>query len=221
MRNYWIRIAMGALGVFAVGMLVHWAYVTGKEKVVRTFNSSDPISLPIAFLPFRLDGPKVGTVDKVVFLRSDPKHISAVRVQVDLSDPGLVARFKNCLIAIDNLDKLNDQSTFRCQNADTTGKGLVPFGFVRIRTTGDSVPLLLPRQAVKDIQSTRIELSHQGIRMTSMADSLARLADQEADSISAAAGLRADSIRAAADRRADSIQAAADRKAEVIRRQRN
>jgi len=221
MRNYWVRIAMGALGVFAVGMLARWAFVTGRQKLVRTFNSSDPISLPMAFVPFRLDGPKVGTVDKVVFLRSDPKHISAVRVQVDLTEPGLASRLKNCLMAIDNVDRLNDQSTFRCQDADTGGKGLVPFGFVRIKSTGDSFPLLLPTQAVKDIQSTTIELNHRGIHVSSMSDSLASLADQKADSISAAAELRADSIRTAADRRADSIQAAAERKAQEIRRRRN
>ena len=215
MKNYWIRIGLGALAVFAVGMVIHNAGLRAKNSIENTLNSADPISLPIAFVPFRLDGQKLGTIKKVVLLRNDPKHISSVRVVVQMADSQGVSLLQDCLIAVDDVERLNDRSTFRCQQADTTGSGLEHFGVVSISGTTDSFPLLLPATAVQDIKTTALEIhrAHQ----QAMTDSATEAVEAQADSISTAAEARADSIAAAAEWMGDSISRAATRTADSIR----
>jgi hypothetical protein len=215
MRNYWIRIALGAFAVFAVGMVIHNVGSRAKDSIENTLNSTDPISLPIAFVPFRLDGQKVGTIKKVVLLRNDPKHISSVRVVVEMADSQGVNLLQDCLIAVDDLERLNDRSTFRCQQADTAGSGLEHFGVVSISGTTDSFPLLLPASAVQDIKTTALEI-HIG-HQQAMTDSVNEAVEAQTDSISAVAEARADSISAAAERMGDSISRAATRMADSIR----
>lgn len=173
MRNYWIKIALGALAVFAVGMVIVTVARKTKAKFTDTIESTDPISLPIAFLPFRLEGTKLGSLDKVVLLRDQPNQVSGVRVVVDLADSSNAVKFQNCLLVVDDVEHINDKSSFRCEKGDTTGSRLAQFGYVRFKNSGDSVPLLLPAQSVEELKKVRFNLSDHGFSITSADDSLA------------------------------------------------
>src|SRR2546427_11374648 len=85
MRNYWVRIMVGALIIFAIGMVGVTLVRRGMVKVNDVVHGSGPISLPIAFIPFEIDGNKLGKLDRVVLERSAPKKISSVRVDVNLA----------------------------------------------------------------------------------------------------------------------------------------
>ena len=118
MRNYWLKILLSALGIFAVGMVIVTGLRSLKSKVTTTLNSSDPIPIPlIGLVPFRLDSDKLGSVSRVEFLRSDPEHVAGVRVVVKLADSVSIDRLRSCEISLDDADKINERTTFRCMAA--------------------------------------------------------------------------------------------------------
>jgi hypothetical protein len=173
MRNYWIKIALGALAVFVIGMVIVTGVRKTRAKVTNTFESTDPISLPIAFVPFRLEGRKLGSLNKVVLLRDAPNQVSGVRVIVALADSVHPDKFQNCLLVVDDVEHYNEKSSFRCEKGDTAGSHLEQFGYVHFKNTGDSVPLLLPAQSVEELKKVRFNLNDHGFSITSADDSLA------------------------------------------------
>jgi len=186
MRNYWIKIAAGAFGIFAIGMIVITGLRTVKSKVTTTLNSSDPIPIPlIGLIPFRVDSAKLGSVTRVEFLRSDPEHVSGVRVLVKLADSIGQDRLRNCTLALQSLDNIDEKTTFRCQAADAALEGLQPFGTVVVRRMGgsDTLALLLPGKAVGELQRTRIRINGHGIQISGPVDPLADMLEARTDSI--------------------------------------
>ncbi|MGH7703011.1 MAG: hypothetical protein ACREMO_07945, partial [Gemmatimonadales bacterium] len=143
-------------------------------------------------------------------LRSDPKHIESVRILVQLADSVQPSRLRNCLVAIDDLDRLNEKTTFRCQGPDTAQLGLVRFGILRVQGSLDSFPLLLPAKTVADLRDFHMDFSD---RHDALADSIAAQEETRADSVEAAAERQGDSL----SRISDSITDAGARLADSIR----
>jgi len=227
MRNYWLKIAFGSIGVFLVGLLVVTIGRQAKHTVVSTLESTDPISLPIPFVDFKLDGRKMGEVSRVVLLRTEPSHIASVTVVLKMAD-SLRPDLQHCILTVDNVDRLNDNSTFRCQtSSDTAGLTLLPFGRVAFKGgSTDTFPLLLPAKAVADIQRISFRLNEHGVQISNDADSIQAVNDsiqefrdsvREAihDSLSAAMERRSDSLETATDKLADSLTEAALHKAQA------
>jgi hypothetical protein len=184
MRNYWLKILFSALGIFAVGMVVVTGLRSLKSKVTTTLNSSDPIPIPlIGLVPFRLDSEKLGGVSRVEFLRSDPEHVAGVRVVVKLADSVAIDRLRSCEITLDDADKINEHTTFRCIAPGAQVGGHEPFGVIAVSGRSDTFPLLLPSQAVKELRQTTIHLDHSGLHVTSHQDAAADAAAARMDSI--------------------------------------
>lgn len=197
MRNYWIRIGLSAFAIFAVGMGLITGVKSLKRTVTSTINSSDPIPIPlIGLVPFRLDSQKLGSLSKVEFLRSDPEHVSGVRVFVKLADSVSPETLRKCVLALDDVDNIGEHTTFRCNVTDQTG--LQPFGMVVIRGSGDSLPLLLPDRAVADLRETSIHLDHNGLQVTSASD-------RRREAWEARVGPLRERLSAAVDARSDSV----------------
>lgn len=222
MKSYWWRIVLGALGVFALGMVLWTAVRRGRDKVVEVVESDQPISIPLAFVPFTLDGQSLGTLNRVELVRSSPKDIAAVNFRVKLSDSVPDERLATCvLVARENLDHINPGRAFTCASAaDTAGRRLAPLG--QIETQRGGVFVLLAREGA--LQELKFDFHGDRDRdsvarsIEAMADSLAR----SADSISAAADSMmeaADSIRSAAFERADSARRAAHEMGDSIKRE--
>ncbi len=55
MRNYWMRIALGALAIFIVGMIGREPGHRGIGSVQGVVEGSGPLSIPLAFIPFKLE----------------------------------------------------------------------------------------------------------------------------------------------------------------------
>lgn len=183
MRNYWIKIAARAFGIFVLGMLLITAARGVKHKVTTTINSSDPIPIPlIGLVPFRLGESQLGSLSRIEFLRSDPEHISGVRVIVKLADSVSADQLRECRIALDQVDNIDEHTAFRCQVGDS-GAGLEPFGMVIVKGTSDSFPLLLPEKAVIDLRQTTFHLSGKGFEVTSPGDRARRAMEARTDSM--------------------------------------
>jgi hypothetical protein len=209
MRNYWLKIIAASIGIFAVGMLLIGGFRSLKSKVTHTLDSSDPIPIPlIGLIPFRLDDAKLGSVSRVEFLRSDPEHISGVRVVVKLADSVTPDRLRACELAIDDVE-INDRTTFRCQVPADSGRGqLEPFGVVAIRGTGDTFPLLLPTRTVNDLRQTTIRFDKNGLHIEGPQNQAAAAREARRDSIREALDSRIDAL-------SDSIDALKDQASEL------
>jgi hypothetical protein len=204
MRNYWLKILGGAFGIFAVGMLLITAFRGVRSKVTSTLNSSDPIPIPlVGLVPFRLDDARLGSLSRLEFLRSDPEHVSGVRVLVKLVDSVGPERLSSCQLTVDNVEGMDERTTFRCVSPGGDLSGLEPFGTVVIKGSGDSFPLLLPSKTVAELRGTTIRFDHDGVHV-----------EGPRKRLGTALAARTDSIREALDRRidarADSVDALRD-----------
>ena len=213
MRNYWLRILVGALIVFAVGMVGVTLIRHGMVKVNDVVRGSGPISLPIAFIPFEIDGNKLGKLDRVVLERTAPKQISSVKVDVNLDDAMVAQGLSQCKLAA-NFDASErhskgihiktgkaGQGTFRCLGPTEADSTIVQFGVAVLHPGEVTLPLFLPKDLVADLQTGNF-----------LSDS-----SETADSISQAMEALGDSISAAQESKADSLQARNNRLAESLR----
>ena len=212
MRNYWIKIFAKAFGIFAVGMLIITGFRHVKHEVTSTINSTDPIPIPLAgLLPFRVDHDKLGSRRRVEFLRQDPEHFSGVRVVVKLADSVSASRFEQCRFVVDNVQQINDQTTFQCESTGAVPAGLEPFGEVQVQGHDQPFPLFLPSPVVAEMRRTVIKLDHGGFhvkttpdparvameaRLDSLRDMLEERIDARSDSV--------DNLRERADQLEDS-----------------
>jgi len=213
MRNYWVRIMVGALIIFAIGMVGVTLVRRGMVKVNDVVHGSGPISLPIAFIPFEIDGNKLGKLDRVVLERSAPKKISSVRVDVNLKDPLVAQGLSQCKLAA-NFDASGEhskgihikageghQGTFRCLGAGPTDSTLVEFGQTVLHPGEVTLPLFLPKELVDNLQTGNF-LSES----SETADSISEAMEALGDSISEAQETKADSLRQRNDRLAESLR---------------
>jgi hypothetical protein len=223
MRNYWLKIAGRAAAIFAVGMLLITGFRSAKGKISSHLNSVEPIPLPlIGLVPFTLDQHKLGALDRIDLLRSEPERISGVRMIVKLADSVNSERVTACQLAIDDVEHINDRSSFRCAGPTDAMPGFERFGTVVLKGTPDTVGLMVPVAAAEKLRSTRFSFRHGEFNVVSDTDSLeealqgmADSLEQVGDSISEA---MSDSVNKSYHVRADSIRTAIKIQVEQIRR---
>lgn len=224
MKSYWFKIVLGALGIFAIGMVIVTGIRKAKNQVRVYSETSEPISIPFPFgiVPFRLDGTRLGTVEHLTLLRDSPQGISNIRLVVKLADSVESSRLASCILVVTDVEHLDNRTTFQCQNSDTAGMQLVPYGQVELENDGTTFPLLLPASAVADLRSEHAsdEMESRIDSISSAAEAMADSLSEVADSITEANNEMADSIREAAREKADSIREAALRMADSIRQRR-
>jgi hypothetical protein len=232
MRNYWLRIALGAAAIFTVGLIGISLARQGVDHVRGVVEGSGPISLSIPFLSFNLDGQKLGKVSKVMLLRDAPKRISAVELEIALRDSVLARGLEGCRL-IANFDdhqrspgvSVNNQrfssGMFSCLSPNDSAPDFQEFGRAVFQPGDVSVPLLLPDDMVHDLRQGEFEgTSEDSISAAARAsaDSIAEAVEQHADSIAAAAEEKADSIVARSEQLVDSLRREGLRRADSTRR---
>lgn len=205
MRNYWLKILAGAFGIFAVGMVIITGIRSVKSKVTSTLNSTDPIPIPlIGLVPFRVDSARLGSLSRVELLRDTPEHLSGVRVVVRLADSLTPDRLRSCVLVVDDVNKVDERTTFRCQALDAAPAGLENFGTVVVKGFPDTFPLMLPARAVAELRRTEIKVTRHGVhvntppdparvrleeRVASMTTELETRVEARADSVESLRGL--------------------------------
>jgi hypothetical protein len=225
MRNYWFKILLGALGIFAVGMIGVAIVRSGVAKVNSVVHSDEPITIPLGLVPFAIAGERLGKLDHVTLYRESPDQVSEVELTVNLADSLLAQGLSGCrLVANIEGDKRErgvnirvgkdstDSNAFSCLAGDSTPPDFVEYGTAIFNPGEVEVPLLLPADLVTELQS--LDLNHDDMSGDSLgeinvpADSIAAKVEREIDS----AMLRrqpGESRRAATRRFADSIRAEA------------
>lgn len=218
MRNYWMRIALGALAIFTVGMVARALITRGIGGVKGVVEGSGPVSIPLAFIPFQLGGDKLGTLERVTLERTSPRSVSSVRLEVKLSDSMLARGLEGCRLAAnpDNKDgrRRVEASTFWCAEDAATDADMVEYGQAVFRPGEVIVPLYLPEDLVEELQNLDFGQDSAAAIAEAQAEAI-----MEAEAESAMAAERSvagpapvlrrrmlDSLRAEGRRRADSVR---------------
>ena len=210
MTSYWIKIVLGALGVFVVGMIV----ARMVRRVERAATSNETIEFPLAFIPFRVDGAQLGELRRVRIVRAAPDTVSSVHLRVELADSSAAATLRDCILVIRDVENLNNRTSFECAaSADTAGQDLVAFGTIELGRGGEELAFLLPRAAAGAAHASDDNWE----RAAEYGDSVADAIDERADSIASAAEALADSLHTVEMERADSIRAEGVRRADSVR----
>ena len=165
MRNYWMRIALGALAIFTVGMIGRALIRRGIGSVKGVVEGSGPLSIPLAFIPFELSGNKLGTFERVTLQRTAPRSVSSVRIEVKLADSTVARGLEGCRLAA-NLDEDSNgdhniniekgrfaEGTFWCADNAGADTALVEYGQAVFRPGDVTVPLYLPQGLVAELQN--------------------------------------------------------------------
>ena len=235
MRSYWLRILLGALAIYAIGMLGVFMFRRGKVKIESVVAGSGPLSIPLPFVPFQLEGTKLGRVERLVVNREAPKKVSSIDLQVKLDDSLVAQGLQGCRLAAnvenDSTDKgnlnihagrLDERTFFYCAKNDSA---LVEFGRVTIDPGNVTVPLLVPTSLAEELRSGQwVQTGDAGDSLAAdslaaRAESLAGKAERLGDSIAEAQDIAVKKLRAAQARQlGDSLRAEGLRRADSVRR---
>jgi hypothetical protein len=238
MRSYWLRILMGAVAIFAIGMVGITLFRRGRSRVESVIASSEPLSFPLPFVPFQLNGSKLGTLERLTVNRDAPKKVSSIELQVKMDDSLVAKGLAGCRLAANvdsdssksgdvnlRMNQLDEKTFFFCAASDS---GLAVLGTATLKPGDVDLPLLVPERLAEQLRNG--DWVHEGDSTDALearADSLADAAEAMADSASEKAAkaevlsqLRTrlgDSLRAEGLRRADSVQHALKRMADSAR----
>lgn len=166
MNRYWLRIALGALLVFVLGVSAMAAVRKGKAEVGQFLASvSSRIPLQLAHLKFRFEGRNIGEVSGIDVQRSGPDDPGRIAIRVDLAEAGDLELVRDCTLTTDDLAHFDKRLGFRCADqAELTADDLVKTGDVTFEPGSVTRPLLLLRRDVNrwrrsDIRSLNASLT--------------------------------------------------------------
>jgi len=231
MRSYWLRILMGAFAIFVIGMLGVALVRRGRSGVESVIASSEPLSIPLPFVPFQLNGSKLGTIERLTINRDAPKKVSSIELQVKMDDSLVAKGLAGCRLAanIENdssksgrhrdvdvnvhLNRLHERTFFFCTKSDS---GFEELGSATLIPGDVELPLLVPESLAEQLRSGEWGNDADSTDgLEERADSIAEAAEAIADSAATKAAKAhaltevrtrlGDSLRAEGLRRADSI----------------
>lgn len=192
MRTYWLKIALGALVIFIVGTLIVNGIRHAHSGVHDMAEGTGPITIPLAFVPFEVEGRKVGTLRQLRIFRDSAQDPTHVEVTISVGDTAALGSLARCILTAQT-GAPGDESPpndFRCMTAgDTAGLDLIDIGDLLIRERTETFELHAPRDRAGDF---------------------ARESQQEMSDADERAEAARDSQRVAAEARADSARAALD-----------
>ncbi len=149
--HYWLRILVGAAGVFTIGMVGVIGFRRGADRIHDMIAPSAPVPAPP--LPFNLDGRTVGSIREVDVLRDSSDVTTGVRFTVDLDSPAATSRVGRCTLAANDSQAWHHGETFICATAaDSSASELMPFGEVVFEPGSLTRPLLLPARKVAELR---------------------------------------------------------------------
>jgi hypothetical protein len=147
--KYWARIVAGMLIVFVVGTVVWRGMIRGKEFV----SSVLPGSLPLLAAGFHVDGDRIGDIQRLQFMRSQPGRVDSAVITVKLDRVADEGR-AGCALRVVRGRPFGSRTRFQCtSSADSARLELVPFGHVEFVPDGKRVTLYVARDAEDDLQT--------------------------------------------------------------------
>jgi hypothetical protein len=156
--TYWIKIALGMLVVFGIGMFAVKGVNAGKAKVMDITHSSSSITLPMLGASFKMNDAALGGLEKLQIARSAPDRIQAINLTVRLNDGVDVEQFADCELTVRDASHIDKNTGFTCLTAADPGfSDLVEFGRIKFLPSGQNHRLMLPRGFRDELQQGHTE----------------------------------------------------------------
>jgi len=196
MQRYWVKIALGAAAVFALGMGLIALARSSLAEIKSLAHSNRPIGVPLALLPFKVDGSDLGTIRRFDLLRSSPDDVSGIRFTVQLRDSASLRSVRDCVLTAQDPGDSPHRGVFGCSRpSDSAAPRLEQIGEVRFEPGGVVRAVFAPAEhagnrAARENASLRAQLA--GLEAQGLADSAARVSIR-ADSTQALIEVRGDS----------------------------
>lgn len=127
MQSYWIRIGVGALGVFLLGMVVVTMGRRG-SRMVHELAASDGITIPFPVGDFTVEGNRLGSFSKLN-IRRIPTAEGRVKALVRLDDPGHTDLLSSCTLVLED-GNFEPGADFRCAAVDESLTAMTRIGEV-------------------------------------------------------------------------------------------
>lgn len=198
MRNYWLKILLGAFAVFAVGMIGVSLVRGGVHRVHDIVEGEGPLTIPLGFIPFNVEGERLGTVKRLILERPEPRKVSSVEVHIEMTDSLVAQGLSGCRLAANleggpgnegvNVHVGKDSAAFTCLQGDTVPDDMVEFGQAVLQPGDIEIPLFLKRDLVAELEKGFAEDSADQTAVN--ADSIAEAAKAQVDSALAEAGMQ-------------------------------
>jgi hypothetical protein len=192
MRSIWVRAGVGALAVFALGMMLHTAVRTTKAKArqaLMEFKSELDSGSAVAFghldraIPFIVDGRTLGQLTSLT-LNPGEGDTAALRALVTLDrghlDPAMLS---SCDLVPLSSDKFEVSQGFRC--ATPADRGLRSLGEVRFEPVGVVRPVRADKAVLAELRqrgTVTIDSSHRGVVHANVTGDSGELVSINADS---------------------------------------
>ena len=149
----WIKIVLGMLAIFTVGMVVRAGVNSGKSAFSEMTEGTASISIPMLGIPFRTTAGELGSIQRLYVDRSSPKQVSGFRLAVTLNDGVDVDQFDDCEVTVTNPESIDENTAFTClTSADSGFSELVQFGSITFRPSGEVHRLMVPASVRDEIQ---------------------------------------------------------------------
>ncbi len=155
-RKYWIKVAVSMVVIFIVGaVVVHGvrAGITrGKVMLSSVMPAGLSAGLPLLHAGFRIDGDRVGDINRLQLMRATPGRVDSAVITVSLQHAAMLSRFSDCRLMVENGRHLDSHTSFDCATpADSASLDLVPFGHVVFEPGDNNVTLWVPNDQVAEL----------------------------------------------------------------------
>lgn len=199
MRTYWVKIVAGAVLIFAVGMIIRSLFRSVKHGVEYVSEGTGPITTPLLFLPFELNGQRVGTFRGLTIYRDSAQKPVWATLTVALRDSATPEDVRRCVVALLPKGSGNNYNltNYDCLTpSDTGGKGLARFGTLRLRSSSDSFALFAPAVDLEKLRSEwEPKMQSADSAQQFLNDSMRDAIHEQIESTMTAAREKADSLR--------------------------
>ena len=149
MRRYWTRITLGALGIFALGMLVVSAGRKGVDHV-KQLAAQQVVKLSHGVAPFQIDNRRLGTLTEVGMDPERSDRFPFINLTVEL-DPGIpAADLGDCTLLARDLESLEGDKGLHC-DPGISRDSLVEMGLLTFEPSGETVGIYIAKSQLKDV----------------------------------------------------------------------
>ena len=177
MRNLWVKIGLGATGIFVVGMM--GVTVAKQAKAAATTAINDVVgrvpaviataverdrtarlaglgsigqgaSQAFVEVPFRLDGDDIGVIRSGSLRRDRKDALPSMQLEVELTSQDAADMLDDCVLVPLKHQQSDFSGGFRC--ATEADHDLVTFGRVRFQPLRNSIPVMITSNQAADLR---------------------------------------------------------------------
>jgi len=141
----WVRVGAPVILLAGIGVVTGASRAREMKSYLRTFadsleHGSGPVELRVRWVPFYLEGDRLGSVSRLHIARHEQGTVDSVRVGVTPRSAARASKAAGCHLRLTTFDPGDFKHALVCE-AEATD--LVPFGSVSFGDVATAVPLYL------------------------------------------------------------------------------